>query len=291
MNPPARCPPYSLKNPMPDSVVNDRPIEILRPDFPRGEFKAAMFDFDGTLSLIRRNWQAVMIPMMIDVLAETGTGETRDQLHAHVEEFVMRLNGKQTIFQMIHLAEQVKERGGQAREPLEYKHQYHDLLWEQISHRVDGLKDGSIEPDELTVPGSRRLLEQLQARGVTLYLASGTDLKYVQDEVKALELDHFFGPHIYGALDNYNSFSKAMIIDRILADMKVSGHQLLAFGDGYVEIEETRKNGGVAVGVASEEETRQGINEWKRNRLISAGADIIIGDYSCQDELLKELGL
>ena len=40
--------------------------------------------------------------------------------------------------------------------------------------------------------------------------------------------------------------------------MKVAGHQLLAFGDGYVEIEETRKNGGVAVGVASEEETRKG---------------------------------
>jgi phosphoglycolate phosphatase len=276
---------------MSESVLNDRPIEILRPDFPRGEFKAAMFDFDGTLSLVRRNWQAVMIPMMIDVLAETGTSETRDQLHAHVEEFVMRLNGKQTIFQMIHLAEQVRERGGQPREPLEYKHQYHDLLWEQISHRVDGLKDGSINPDDLTVPGSRRLLEQLQARGVTLYLASGTDLKYVQDEVKALELDQFFGPHIYGALDDYNSFSKAMIIDRILADMKVSGHQLLAFGDGYVEIEETRKNGGVAVGVASEEETRQGINEWKRNRLIRAGADIIIGDYRCQDELLKVLGL
>jgi hypothetical protein len=66
---------------------------------------------------------------------------------------------------------------------------------------------------------------------------------------------------------------------------------LLAFGDGYVEIEETRKNGGVAVGVASEEETRQGINEWKRNRLIRAGADIIIGDYRCQDELLQVLGL
>ena len=67
---------------MSESVVNDRPIEVLRPDFPRGEFRAAMFDFDGTLSLIRRNWQAVMIPMMVDVLAETGTGETREQLHA-----------------------------------------------------------------------------------------------------------------------------------------------------------------------------------------------------------------
>jgi beta-phosphoglucomutase-like phosphatase (HAD superfamily) len=271
--------------------LDAHPIEILRPDFPRGEFRAVMFDFDGTLSLIRRNWQAVMIPMMVRELASTGTQESSEELHVKVEEFVMRLNGKQTIFQMMHLVEEIKQRGGTPLEPLDYKHRYHDLLWEQIEHRVDGLKDGSITPEELTVPGSHRLLEQLTERGLKLYLASGTDLKYVQDEVRALKLDHFFGEHIYGALDDYRSFSKAMIIDRILADMKVSGHQLLAFGDGYVEIEETRKNGGVAVGVASEEETRQGINAWKRDRLIRAGADIIIPDYRQQDELLSVLGL
>jgi beta-phosphoglucomutase-like phosphatase (HAD superfamily) len=276
---------------MTDKTLADSPIEVVRPDFPRGHFKAVLFDFDGTLSLIRRNWQAVMIPMMVDVLAETGTRETRDQLAAHVEEFVMRLNGKQTIFQMMQLAEEVTSRGGKPREPLQYKHQYHDLLWGQISHRVAGLKDKTIEPEELTVPGSHRLLEQLRSRGLTLYLASGTDHKYVEDEVRALGLDGFFGPHIYGALDNHQDFSKAMIIERMLKDMGVRGDQLLAFGDGYVEIEETRSNGGVAIGVASEEETMQGVNAWKRERLIRAGADIIIGDYRHQDELLKLLGL
>lgn len=269
----------------------DDPIEVLRPDFPRGHFRAAMFDFDGTLSLIRRNWQAVMIPMMVDVLAATGTSESREQLSVHVEEFVMRLNGKQTIYQMLHLADEVKARGASPREAIDYKNQYHDLLWEQIHHRVASLKDGTIEPEELTVPGSHRLLEQLRDRGITLYLASGTDAKYVHDEVRALKLDHFFGEHIYGALDDYKNFSKAMIIDRILADMGVKGDQLLAFGDGYVEIEETRKNGGVAVGVASEEESRRGVNAWKRDRLIRAGADIIVADYRRQDELLQILGL
>jgi beta-phosphoglucomutase-like phosphatase (HAD superfamily) len=276
---------------MTDTILGSSPIEVLRPDFPRGHFKAVLFDFDGTLSLIRRNWQAVMIPMMVDVLAETGSGETREQLAVHVEEFVMRLNGKQTIYQMMQLADEVTSRGATPKAPLEYKNRYHDLLWEQIEHRVTGLKDQSIDPDELTVPGSRRLLEQLRDRGLTLYLASGTDLKYVQDEVRALKLEHFFGQHIYAALDDHKSFSKAMIIERLLKDMGVRGDQLLAFGDGYVEIEETRRNGGVAVGVASEEETRQGINAWKRDRLIRAGADIIIGDYRRQDELLHLLGL
>ena len=100
---------------MTEQTSSESGIEVLRPDFPRGEFRAAMFDFDGTLSLIRRNWQAVMIPMMVDVLAETGTGESREQLHERVEEFVMRLNGKQTIYQMIQLADEVKARGGSPR--------------------------------------------------------------------------------------------------------------------------------------------------------------------------------
>lgn len=267
------------------------PIEIIRSDFPRGQFKAALFDFDGTLSLIRRNWQQVMIPMMVDVLAAVETGESREQLHVHVEEYVMRLNGKQTIYQMMQLADEVRSRGGVPREPLDYKHQYHDALWAQIGDRVAGLKQGAILPEELTVPGSHRLLEQLSSRGLTLYLASGTDLNYVKDELEALALDHFFGEHVYGALDNHQAFSKAMIIERIISDMGVAGHELIAFGDGYVEIEETRRVGGVAIGVASEEETRQGVNEWKRNRLLRAGADIIVADYRRQDELLEILGL
>src|SRR5215207_8837132 len=90
-------------------------VEIVRPDFPRGPFRAAMFDFDGTLSLIRRNWPGVMIPMMVDVLQTTNSGESRAELNAAVEDFVMRLNGRQTIFQMMRLAEEVQKRGGQPR--------------------------------------------------------------------------------------------------------------------------------------------------------------------------------
>jgi beta-phosphoglucomutase-like phosphatase (HAD superfamily) len=269
----------------------DAPVEVLRPDFPRGEFRAAMFDFDGTLSLIRRNWQGVMIPMMVDVLRATGSGESNDQLHERVEEFVMRLNGKQTIYQMIQLAEEVTARGGTPRDPLDYKNQYHDLLMVQVNERLAHLHSGQIASEELTVPGSRELLEALRSRGIELFLASGTDLKYVREEVELLGFTEFFGPHIYGALDDYRNFSKAMIIERMIRDMGVGGHQLLAFGDGFVEIQETRKAGGVAIGVASEEVSREGINEWKRQRLINAGADIIVGDYRRLDELLAVLGV
>lgn len=271
-----------------DSTVS---IEIVNRDFPRGPFRAAIFDFDGTLSLLRRNWQAVMIPMMVDVLADTVTSETRDELHTCVDEFVMRLNGKQTIYQMIQLAEEVTRRGGTALEPLAYKRRYHDLLWEQVGERVESVRSGRVAAEWLTVPGSRPLLEWLQARGSALYLASGTDIVYVRDEVTVLGLDHFFGEHIYGAIDDYKNFSKAMIIERMIRDAGFTGNEIVGFGDGYVEIEEIKKVGGLAIGVASDEEAREGINAWKRHRLIQAGADIIIGDYRELDSLQRLIQL
>ena len=75
----------------------DDDIEILRPDLPRGQFSAVLFDFDGTLSLIREGWPEVMIPMMVAALRETKTTESDAELTAAVESFVMRLNGRQTI--------------------------------------------------------------------------------------------------------------------------------------------------------------------------------------------------
>ncbi len=266
-------------------------LEIIRDDFPRGDFRAAVFDFDGTLSLLRRNWQDVMIPMMVDVLAATGTSESPDELYGVVEEFVMRLNGKQTIYQMIELSKEVEKRGVQPQDPLQYKHRYHGLLLEQVGPRIEAIRSGELLAEEMTVPGATEILSYLSQRSIELYLASGTDLKYVRDEVALLGLEHFFGPRIYGALDDFRKFSKAMIIQQIIADTNVSGSQLIGFGDGFVEIEEVKKVGGLTIGVASDEVKRQGINAWKRERLISAGADIIIGNYRHLHRLTEAIGL
>lgn len=267
----------------------DDEIEVLRPALPRGRFRSALFDFDGTLSLIREGWPAVMIPMMVDVLRETGTGETDAQLTAAVEDFVMRLNGRQTIYQMIQLAEEVTKRGGTPLEPLAYKHRYHDLLMARIKGRLADLASGAATADAWTVPGSHALLEALRRRGVTLYLASGTDIKYVRNEAELLGVAGYFGEHIYGALDDYQNFSKQMIIERILREEKLRGEELLGFGDGFVEIAEVRKVGGVAVAVASDEVNRRGVNAWKRERLVAAGADVVIPEYRNATRLLDWL--
>ncbi len=264
-------------------------IEICRPNVPLGRFRFVLFDFDGTLSLIREGWPQVMIPMMVDELRRTGTREDEAALRAEVEEFVMRLNGKQTIYQMMQLVEEVKKRGGSPLEPLAYKHRYHDLLMKRIEGRLAALASGRDVAEAWTVPGSHALLENLHRRGLTLYLASGTDLPFVRREADLLGLSHYFGRHIYGAQDDYQNFSKKMVIERLIQENNLRGEELLGFGDGFVEIEEVKRVGGVAVAVASDEANRRGVHAWKRDRLIRAGADIVIGDYRNQEELVNYL--
>ena len=267
----------------------DPAIEVINPALPRGRFRSVLFDFDGTLSLIREGWPQVMIPMMVGMLRETGTTESEAELTAAVEEFVMRLNGRQTIYQMIQLAEEVQRRGGRPDDPLAYKRRYHDLLLRRIQGRLTALESGAATPEAWTVPGSHALLEQLRRRGLTLYLASGTDLQYVRHEARLLHLDGFFGPNIYGALDQYQNFSKRQVIEQILRDHDLHGEELLAFGDGFVEIEEVKRVGGVAVAVASDEVKREGVNAWKRDRLVRAGADLVIPEYRRHEALVRYL--
>src|SRR5262249_4342918 len=150
---------------------------------------------------------------------------------------VMRLTGRQTIYQMIQLAEEVRRRGGEPQSPLEYKHRYHTRLMERIGNRIADLESGRVGAEEWTVPGSHPLLKNLHSRGATLYLASGTDVGFVRREAELLRLASHFGPHIYGALDEYRKFSKKIVIDKILHDNHLQGEELLAFGDGFVEIE------------------------------------------------------
>src|SRR6185436_7046604 len=125
---------------------------------PRSQTTHVLFDFDGTLSLIREGWPEVMLPMFVEMLPAQ-VGETDEARRSLLYEDIMRLNGKQTIYQMIQLAERVKERGGQPREPLWYKREYLRRLQERIRRRVDGIRDGSLRRDDFLVHGTRPFLE------------------------------------------------------------------------------------------------------------------------------------
>ena len=257
---------------------------------PRPQLSHVLLDFDGTLSLIREGWPQVMLPMFVEMLPLL-PDETDDARRQLLWEDMMRLNGKQTIYQMIQLAERIKERGGQPREPLWYKNEYLRRLQARIGCRIDGIRSGALRRDDFLVHGARGLLENLQQRGLHLYLASGTDEIFVKEEAELLDLTRYFKGHIYGAQDNYKTFSKKMVIERILRENQINGEQLLAFGDGYVEIENTKEVGGLAVAVASDE-ARNGsgrMDEWKRQRLLGVGADVVIPDFRDTAALLERI--
>ena len=255
-------------------------VEIVREVTLAAPPRFALFDFDGTLSLVREGWPDVMIPMMVEELTATGTSETPADLTNLARNFVMQLNGKQTIYQMIRLAEEIKARGGAPRDPLAYKERYHELLMQRIASRRDSLRSGATQPQELLVPHTYAALAVLKERGVELYLASGTDENYVREEADILGLTPYFGRHIYGAIDDHRKFSKQMVIERILRENQVEGGRLLGLGDGYVEIDNIKGAGGTAVAVASDEAGRSGKPDaWKRDRLIGVGADIVIPDF------------
>jgi phosphoglycolate phosphatase-like HAD superfamily hydrolase len=250
----------------------------------------AVFDFDGTVSLIRAGWSEIMVRMMLETLGALDTGESEGDLRRAVEPFIWRLTGKDTLYQMIALAEQVALRGGTPLEPREYKRQFLTRLYAVSGPRVQRLRERRCAPDEYLVPGTRALLEDLRARGMRLYLASGTDDAQLKEEAALLDVTRYFDGGVYGALPDLGAFSKRKLIERILRLPAMRPRHLLGFGDGPVEIAELKRAGSLAVGLATDESLQcHDTDPWKRRNLIEVGADYIIPNFDCRPVLLPML--
>lgn len=263
-------------------------MEIIRP-WKGFDIRYALFDFDGTISLIREGWQDIMIPYFTEVLRGTGTEESEEELTACVTDFVDTLTGKQTIFQCIRLDEEVTKRGGPHRPPLDYKHEYLRRLEVRIRSRKEALEQGKANPEDYLVPGVREFIDLLQENGIRCYLASGTDEKDVVYEASLLRLEGVFAGGIHGAHDHMLTCSKELVIRDMLDREGILPNQLVSFGDGYVEVELVANLGGLAIGAATNEKTRQGIDGWKRTRLIAAGAHAIIPDFRRKEEIFTAI--
>ena len=263
-------------------------VEVIRP-WQGYDIRCALFDFDGTVSLIREGWREIMIPYFTEVLQAAAPEEDPEAARACAEEFVDTLTGKQTIFQCIRLDEEVVKRGGPARDPLTYKQEYLRRLEERIRGRKEALADGRARPEDYLVPGAGSFLALLRESGIRCYLASGTDEADVLQEARLLGLDGLFAGGIHGAHDGVTDCSKELVIRDMLEREHILPRQLVSFGDGYVEVELVARLGGLAVGAATNEETRQGVNRWKRRRLIAAGANAIIPDFRSGAEILEAI--
>ncbi|HUT34330.1 MAG TPA: HAD family hydrolase [Planctomycetota bacterium] len=266
------------------------PIELLNSSTEMGRVRHGLFDFDGTISVIREGWERVMAPMMVETIAGEA-GDPDGAIRREVEHYVDESTGLQTILQMDWLVKRVaRHRGaGAALSAEEYKAIYNRRLLGAIRGRLGGLERGKAAREELMIAGAEDFVRALAERGVTLYVASGTDVEDVRHEAAALGVAHYFRGGIFGAVGASRACSKAAVIRDILETHGLEGPELLVVGDGPVEIREGKARGAVTVGVASDEVRRRGLNPRKRERLVAAGADIVIPDFTAGEALLALL--
>ena len=247
-------------------------------------------DWDGTTSFTRAGWAGIMADVYVENLPRLPDDDDAARRAFALAE-LSKLNGRPSIHQMAHLADLIRQRGGEAADAAQYQDEFQRRLTELVRSRFEMLHARRCTADDLLVPGARALLEALRSRGIVLTLASGTPLQQVRGEAEVLDVARYFDAiHAPDDLQDRH-FSKRQIIADILAAQNLDGTALLAFGDGPVEIMETKAVGGIAIAVASDEtEIGSGrFDPWKREILLAAGADAVVADFRDAPRILEAI--
>jgi phosphoglycolate phosphatase-like HAD superfamily hydrolase len=263
------------------------------------EIQHCIFDHDGTLSTLREGWEKIMEPMMVRAILGPRFATAPSALFlrttSEVRNFIDKTTGIQTLVQMKGLVDLVRQAGFVPEEEIMDEHGYKQIfnedLLKMVRGRVQKLRTGELAPTDFQVKNARPLVEELHKRHIKMYLASGTDEADAIAEAEALGYADLFEGRIFGAVGDVNIEAKKLVLERIIGEYKLGGHQFATFGDGPVEIRETRKRGGLCIGVASDEVRRFGWNRAKRTRLIRAGSQLIVPDFSQLPALLRVMQL
>jgi rfaE bifunctional protein kinase chain/domain len=282
------------------TYLGNSEIEIISKLPGKPDIRHAIFDNDGTISTLREGWELIMAPMMVKAILGESYSDADESLYRKmvdiVEEYIDKTTGIQTLVQMKGLVSLIRESGfveeDKILDEFGYKEIYNEELLLMVNKRIEKLKRGEITTEDLTMKGAVPFLQTLFDAGIKLYLASGTDVEDVKREAEVLGYAHLFEGRIYGAVGDVNHEAKKIVLDSILDSLgdSISG-RVVTFGDGPVELRETHKRGGITVGVASNELRRFGLNEKKRTRLIKAGADNIVPDFSAYNDLIRLLNI
>ena len=231
-----------------------------------------------------------MEPMMIRADPRATRGRPAESASTtvsceRVREYIDHTTGVQTLVQMQGLVEMVREFGVRARRTRSWtQHGYKAHLqrgaaWPWCGARLAKLARGELAVEDFTAQErARASCARLRAAGVQLYLASGTDQQDVERRSR--------GPGLRGPVRAAGSTASVGRRRRrrpsgwcstaILADIgprggAAAGHlRRRAGGDPR----DATSAAGLAVGVASDEVRRFGLNPSKRARLIRAGADV-----------------
>lgn len=264
-------------------------IEIVN-EPPRGRVKHILFDFDGTVSLLREGWQRIMAPVMVEMIC--GDHPHTPEIEQEVHEVIEETTGIQTILQMETLVGMVRVHGLVPEERIldahGYKQIYNDRLMVPVRERIARLDAGELTLEDVTVRGALGFLKMLSHMPVEMYVFSGTDQDDVRNEAGKVCAAPFF-KEIWGAMRTIEEYSKEKVIRDIMEKHHLHGPEVMAVGDGPVELRNVKDAGGIALGVASDEVAGHGWNEDKRKRLIRAGADILVPDFSEGGALIEYL--
>lgn len=254
---------------------------------PRPDIALVVFDFDGTLSWLRHGWPELMHAVLRPHFT-ANEGESAAAFDERLFDEIYSHNGVPTADYMRLFA--VRFGSQKPLDPDQLLASYSLHLEKAIAERSAMIRSGARPADDFIVHGAVALLQMIRDRGIELAVLSGTLQHRVVEEAGLLGLSHFFGGRIVGSTID-GQFTKRAALEQFLAARNLCGAQLLSFGDGAVEIRETKALGGLAVAVASDEHHNgSGTPDFRKERsLISAGADCVIADYRDPAALLKTL--
>ncbi|MFO7882808.1 MAG: PfkB family carbohydrate kinase [Kosmotogaceae bacterium] len=247
-----------------------------------------MFDFDGTISLLREGWQDIMKELMIKFITggkHVGS-ETTSKLNNEISTFIDNTTGIQTILQMKGLQKIIKENGLIPPEEIKTAKEYKKIYTEHLKKIVKARMMKGDKTKYLLL-ASLELIKLLNRKGIKIFLASGTDIDDVIEESKYLGVHDYINEGIYGALDSYQKYSKKKVIEKLLKEKDLKSGEFVVIGDGPVEISVGKKAGAFTIGVASDEKKGFGWNMKKFEKLKRVGADLLIPDFSCKSSLIK----
>ncbi len=279
--------------------IRDSSVELINLK-KTGLPKVVIFDHDGTISTLRQGWEPIMRATAIEAVLgnckESALPQEILRIEKAVEEMIEKTTGIQTIIQMHHLQNMVRSFGfvpeSKIQSPVEYKNRYNEKLLKMVSTRIELFERDLLNLDDVTMKGAIQFLEILREKGISIYLASGTDQNDVGQEAAILGYDDYFDGGIFGSVGNVNDDPKKMVIETIINSLpdNIKPEECYVFGDGPVEMREAAKRGFTRIGLVSDEKQRFGINPEKRSRLILGGAQALIPDFSWIPALSEYLG-
>ena len=177
-------------------------IRIYNQKLELGNIKYAIFDFDGTISILREGWERIMEPVMIESIC--GNTKPTPDILATVKNFIDETTGIQTILQMEGLVNLVKKFGlvnkKDILDAIGYKKIYNDRLMIPVNARIAQLEKGTKKLSEFTLSGSLEFCQNLYNKKTKMYLASGTDRVDVRNESEIVTAAKYFEGGIYGAI-------------------------------------------------------------------------------------------